>query len=66
MSRVPGGVVAVEEAKVQGLRPRVLHVPVLAGATVHLARGDETAVSRHLRAHAKKRDEAPLLLFQNG
>lgn len=40
---------AVEEAQVQGLRSRVLHVAVLARAVVHLARGDETTVARHLR-----------------
>lgn len=48
VSRVSGGVVAVEEAQVQGLRSHFLHVAVLAGAAVHLARGDETAVARHL------------------
>lgn len=48
VSRVPGGVVAVEEAQVQGLRSRILHVAVLAGAAVHLARGDEAAVAWHL------------------
>lgn len=48
MSCVSGGVVAVEEAQIQGLRSRVLHVAVLAGTAVHLGGGDETAVARHL------------------
>lgn len=48
MPGVAGGVVAVKEAQVHGLRPRFFHVAVIVGSDIHLARGDEAAVSRHL------------------
>lgn len=54
VSCVSGSVVAVEEAQIQVLRSRVLHVTVLAGAAIHLARGDEPAVARHLHVNPQK------------